>query len=467
MSTLFGKIWDEHVVAKREDGSALIYIDRQLLHEVSSPHPFAALREAGRRVRRPDSMLAVMDHNVPTTPDRLHHIADPESAAQVRRLQDNMKEAGITLFGLDDPRQGIVHVAGPENGFVQPGMSIVCGDSHTATLGAFGAIAFGIGSSEVGHVLATQTLWQRRPKEIRVVADGALAKGVAAKDLILAIIAKLGAAGGTGCAIEYAGGTIAGFSMEQRMTVCNMSIEAGARFGLIAPDAATWDYLAGRHFAPSGPDWDAALAYWRTLTTDPDSAFDREIRIDSARLAPHVTWGTSPQDALPIGAAVPDPDEADDPSERSRRARALDYMGLSPGTALRDIAVDQVFIGSCTNGRIEDLRQAASVAKGRKVADGVRAMVVPGSGLVRRQAESEGLDRVFVEAGFEWRLPGCSMCVAMNPDRLNPGERCASTSNRNFEGRQGKGGRTHLMSPAMAAAAAVTGRLTDVRELLR
>jgi 3-isopropylmalate/(R)-2-methylmalate dehydratase large subunit len=467
MSTLFGKIWDEHVVATRGDGSALIYIDRQLLHEVSSPHPFAVLREAGRRVRRPGAMLAVMDHNVPTTGDRLQHIADPESAAQVHRLQDNMAEAGITLYGLDDPRQGIVHVVGPENGFVQPGMSIVCGDSHTATLGAFGAIAFGIGSSEVGHVLATQTLWQRRPKEIRVIAEGTLADGVAAKDLVLAIVATLGAAGGAGCAIEYAGGTITGFSMEQRMTVCNMSIEAGARFGLIAPDATTLDYLSGRPYAPVGEAWDAASAYWRTLASDPGETFDREVNIDSARLAPYVTWGTSPQDALPIGASVPDPDEAQDPAERSRRARALAYMGLSPGTPLRDISVDQVFIGSCTNGRIEDLRQAASVAKGRKVADGVRAMVVPGSGLVRQQAESEGLDRVFIEAGFEWRLPGCSMCVAMNPDRLEPGDRCASTSNRNFEGRQGKGGRTHLMSPAMAAAAAVTGRLADVRELLR
>ncbi|MGE5337885.1 MAG: 3-isopropylmalate dehydratase large subunit [Gemmatimonadota bacterium] len=467
MPSLFSKIWNEHVVAQRDDGSALLYIDRQLLHEVSSPHPFEELHATGRRLRRPGAMLAVQDHNVPTTPDRLDRVADEESATQIRLLRENTRAAGIRLFDLDDERQGIVHVIGPENGFVQPGITLVCGDSHTATLGAFGAIAFGVGASEVGHVLATQTLWQQRPREMRITADGALASGVAAKDLILAIIAKIGASGGSGHAIEYAGSTIAGFTMEQRMTVSNMSIEAGARFGLIAPDAVTVEYLRGRPYAPAARDWDAAVAFWRSLAGDADARFDREVRIDAGALAPHVTWGTSPQDALPIDAAVPDPDAAPDAAERARRRRALDYMGLAPGTVLRDIRVDRVFIGSCTNSRIEDLRTAAAIARGRKVAAGVQAMVVPGSGLVRRQAEAEGLDRVFAAAGFEWRLPGCSMCVAMNPDRLAPGERCASTSNRNFEGRQGKGGRTHLMSPAMAAAAAVTGRLTDVRELLR
>ncbi len=467
MPSLFSKIWNEHVVAQRDDGSALLYIDRQLLHEVSSPHPFEELHATGRRVRRPGAMLAVQDHNVPTTPDRLDRVADEESATQIRLLRENTRAAGIRLFDLDDERQGIVHVIGPENGFVQPGITLVCGDSHTATLGAFGAIAFGVGASEVGHVLATQTLWQQRPREMRITADGVLAPGVAAKDLILAIIAKIGASGGSGHAIEYAGSTIAGFTMEQRMTVSNMSIEAGARFGLIAPDAVTIEYLRGRPYAPAARDWDAAVAFWRGLASDTDARFDREVRIDAGALAPHVTWGTSPQDALPIDAAVPDPDATPDAAERARRRRALDYMGVAPGTALRDIRVDRVFIGSCTNSRIEDLRTAAAIARGRKVAAGVQAMVVPGSGLVRKQAEAEGLDRVFLAAGFEWRLPGCSMCVAMNPDRLAPGERCASTSNRNFEGRQGKGGRTHLMSPAMAAAAAVTGRLTDVRELLR
>ncbi len=467
MPSLFSKIWNEHVVAQRDDGSALLYIDRQLLHEVSSPHPFEELHATGRRVRRPGAMLAVQDHNVPTTPDRLDRVADEESATQIRLLRENTRAAGIRLFDLDDERQGIVHVIGPENGFVQPGITLVCGDSHTATLGAFGAIAFGVGASEVGHVLATQTLWQQRPREMRITADGALAPGVAAKDLILAIIAKIGASGGSGHAIEYAGSTIAGFTMEQRMTVSNMSIEAGARFGLIAPDAVTIEYLRGRPYAPAARDWDAAVAFWRGLASDTDARFDREVHIDAGALAPHVTWGTSPQDALPIDAAVPDPDATPDAAERARRRRALDYMGVAPGTALRDIRVDRVFIGSCTNSRIEDLRTAAAIARGRKVAAGVQAMVVPGSGLVRKQAEAEGLDRVFLAAGFEWRLPGCSMCVAMNPDRLAPGERCASTSNRNFEGRQGKGGRTHLMSPAMAAAAALTGRLTDVRELLR
>ncbi len=467
MASLFGRIWSEHVVAERDDGTALLYIDRQLIHEVSSPHPFEALREAGRRVRRPGAMLAVQDHNVPTTPDRTTRIEDAESANQIRLLRENAASAGIRLFDLDDERQGIVHIVGPENGFVQPGMTLVCGDSHTATLGAFGAIAFGIGSSEVGHVLATQALWQRRPREMRITVDGAPAAGVTAKDVILAIIAKIGAAGATGHAIEYTGSTIAGFSMESRMTVCNMSIEAGARFGLIAPDATTIEYLRGRPCAPRGEHWEQALAYWRTLASGADARFDCDVRLDAALIAPHVTWGTSPQDALPIDARIPDPEAAGDAAERARRRRALDYMGLAPGTALTDVAIDRVFIGSCTNSRIEDLRAAARVVEGRKVAAGVRAMVVPGSGLVRRQAQAEGLDRIFGAAGFDWRLPGCSMCVAMNPDRLAPGERCASTSNRNFEGRQGKGGRTHLMSPAMAAAAAIAGRFADVREWLR
>ena len=464
MPTLFEKIRDRHVVASREDGSVLLYIDRQLIHEVTSPQAFEGLLLAGRSVRRPGAMLAVPDHNVPTTPDRAERIDDRESRAQIEELRKNALGAGIVLYDIADPRQGIVHIIGPESGLVLPGSTIVCGDSHTGTLGAFGAIAFGIGTSEVEHVLATQTLWQGMPRRMRIGVNGALGRLVTPKDVILAVIAKIGAAGGTGYAIEFAGETIRGMSMEGRMTVCNMTIEAGARFGLIAPDETTFAYLSGRPLAPPPSLWDAAVADWETLASDPDATWDREVEFDASTLEPHVTWGTSPQDALPVGGVVPDPEAQADPSERARMRRALEYMGLAPGTRLTDIPVDKVFIGSCTNARIEDLRMAAAVASGRKVAAGVTALVVPGSGLVKRQAEEEGLDRVFIEAGFQWRLPGCSMCLGMNPDRLAPGERCASTSNRNFEGRQGPGGRTHLMSPAMAAAAALSGRITDVRE---
>jgi len=467
MPTLFDKIRDRHVVTAREDGDVLLYIDRQLIHEVTSPQAFEGLRMAGRSVRRPGAMLAVPDHNVPTTPDRAERIDDLESRAQIEELRKNALGAGVVLFDITDPRQGIVHIIGPETGLVLPGITIVCGDSHTGTLGAFGTIAFGVGTSEVEHVLATQTLWQSMPRRMRVTVNGALPPLVAPKDVILAVIAKIGASGGTGYAIEFDGETIREMSMEGRMTVCNMTIEAGARFGLIAPDETTFAYLKGRPLAPPPSLWDAAVADWKTLRSDPDATWDREVGIDASNLEPHVTWGTSPQDALPVGGTVPDPEAQTDPSERARMRRGLEYMGLAPGTRLTAIAVDKVFIGSCTNGRIEDLRAAAAVAKGRKVHANVTALVVPGSGPVKRQAEEEGLDRVFVEAGFQWRLPGCSMCLGMNPDRLKPGERCASTSNRNFEGRQGPGGRTHLMSPSMAAAAAVSGRIADVREVAR
>jgi len=467
MPTLFENVWKRHVVAERGDGNVLLYIDRQLVHEVTSPQAFEGLRLAGRKVRRPGAMLAVPDHNVPTTPDRAERIEDRESKEQIEELRRNALGAGVTLFDISDPRQGIVHIVGPESGLVQPGTTVVCGDSHTGTLGAFGAIAFGIGTSEVEHVLATQTLWQRMPRRMRVEISGTLPAHVAPKDVILAVIAKIGAAGGTGYAIEFAGETIRRMSMEGRMTVCNMTIEAGARFGLIAPDETTFAYLEGRPLAPPPSLWDAAVADWKTLPSGPDAAWDREVALDVSNLDPHVTWGTSPQDALPVGGTVPDPEAQADPSERARMRRALDYMGLAPGTRLTDIPVDKVFIGSCTNARIEDLRAAAAVASGRKVHPNVTALVVPGSGLVKRQAEEEGLDRVFLEAGFQWRLPGCSMCLGMNPDKLKPGERCASTSNRNFEGRQGPGGRTHLVSPATAAAAAVTGRIADVREVAR
>jgi 3-isopropylmalate/(R)-2-methylmalate dehydratase large subunit len=462
--TLFDKIWDSHVVDRQPDGTCLIYVDRHLVHEVTSPQAFEGLRAAGRKVRRPEATIAVADHNVPTT-DRKAGITEPESRLQVETLERNVKEFGIPYFAVDDIRQGIVHIIGPEQGMTQPGMTIVCGDSHTATHGAFGALAFGIGTSEVEHVLATQTLLQLPAKNMLVRVEGDLPFGVGAKDLILAIIGKIGTAGGTGHVIEYAGSTIRKLSMEGRMTVCNMSIEAGARAGLVAPDETTFAYLKGRPYAPKGAAWEQAVKFWRTLPSDPGARYDKEVSLDAAQIAPHVTWGTSPQDVLPITGSVPNPADVADESRRAAMTRSLEYMGLTPGTKLVDVPVQRVFIGSCTNGRIEDLRAAAAVAKGRRVAAGVNAMVVPGSGLVKHQAEEEGLDRIFLEAGFEWREPGCSMCLAMNPDKLLPGERCASTSNRNFEGRQGRGGRTHLMSPAMAAAAAVTGRLADVRDL--
>jgi 3-isopropylmalate/(R)-2-methylmalate dehydratase large subunit len=462
--TLFDKIWDAHVVDRQEDGTCLLYIDRHLVHEVTSPQAFEGLRAAKRKVRRPEQTLAVADHNVPTT-DRSKGIADPESRQQVDVLERNAREFDVTYFGMDDIRQGIVHVIGPEQGFTLPGTTIVCGDSHTATHGAFGALAFGIGTSEVEHVLATQTLIQRPAKNMRVEVKGKVGPGVGAKDIVLAIIGKIGTAGGTGHVIEYTGDAIRALSMEGRMTVCNMTIEAGARAGLIAPDETTFEYLKGRAMAPKGGAWEQAVASWRTLPSDPDAHYDKVVTIDAATIVPQVTWGTSPEDVLPITGRVPDPAEIADEARRAAMTRSLQYMGLEAGIPLTDVPVQRVFIGSCTNSRIEDLREAATVAKGRKVAAGVNAMVVPGSGLVKEQAESEGLDKVFLEAGFEWREAGCSMCLAMNADRLAPGERCASTSNRNFEGRQGKGGRTHLMSPAMAVAAAVTGRLADVRKL--
>jgi 3-isopropylmalate/(R)-2-methylmalate dehydratase large subunit len=466
MQTLFRKIWDRHVVTERTDGTCLLYIDRHLIHEVTSPQAFEALRMAGRKVRRPLSLLAVPDHNVPTSPDRLERIEDPDSRMQIETLRKNAREAGITLFDIDDIRQGIVHIIGPESGLIQPGITAVCGDSHTSTLGALGAIAFGIGTSEVEQVLATQTLWQKKPREMRITVAGILGLGVSAKDVILAIIAKIGSSGGTGYAIEYAGEAVRRMSMEERMTVCNMTIEAGSRFGLTAADETTISYLKDRPAAPGGAFWEPASAHWSSMTSDPDASFDREESIDASRIAPQVTWGTSPEDALPVTGVVPDPADQPDPGVRARMERSLRYMDLRPGTKLTEIPVDKVFIGSCTNARIEDLRLAAKVARGRKVADGVTALVVPGSGLVKRQGEQEGLDRIFLEAGFQWRLPGCSMCLGMNPDKLKPGERCASTSNRNYEGRQGPGGRTHLMSPMMAVAAAVTGRIADVREVL-
>jgi 3-isopropylmalate/(R)-2-methylmalate dehydratase large subunit len=462
--TLYDKIFDSHLVDRQEDGTCVLYVDRHLVHEVTSPQAFEGLRLAGRRVRRPEATLAVADHNVPTT-DRSRGISDPESRLQVETMERNAREFGVPYFGMDDIRQGIVHIIGPEQGLTQPGMVIVCGDSHTATHGAFGALAFGIGTSEVEHVLATQTLIQQRAKNMRVLVDGTLPPGVTAKDVILGIIGRIGTAGGTGHVIEYAGSVVRGLSMEGRMTVCNMSIEGGARAGLIAPDETTFAYLKGRPWAPKAGAFEQAVAYWRTLPSDQGARYDTEVVIDAASIAPQVTWGTSPEDVLPITGVVPNPADEADEGRRQAMRRSLDYMGLTPGTPLAALPVQRVFIGSCTNGRIEDLRAAAAIAKGRRVAAGVNAMVVPGSGLVKHQAEEEGLDRIFREAGFEWREPGCSMCLAMNADRLEPGQRCASTSNRNFEGRQGKGGRTHLVSPAMAAAAAIAGRLADVREL--
>jgi 3-isopropylmalate/(R)-2-methylmalate dehydratase large subunit len=451
-------------VHQQDDGTCLIYIDRHLVHEVTSPQAFEGLRNNDRTVRAPNRTLAVADHNIPTT-DRSEGIADEESRIQVEALESNAAEFGVPYFGMNDIRQGIVHVIGPEQGFTQPGMTIVCGDSHTATHGAFGALAFGIGTSEVEHVLATQTLIQKPAKNMRITVDGTLGAGVTAKDVILAIIGKLGTAGGTGHVIEFAGSVIRGLSMEGRMTVCNMAIEAGARAGMIAPDETTFDYITGKPMAPKGEMWDKAIAYWRSLPSDEGARYDTELALAAEDIGPTVTWGTSPEDALPIAGAVPDPEAESDASKRSKIERAIKYMGLTAGQKLTEIKVDTVFIGSCTNSRIEDLRAAARIADGKVVADGMRALVVPGSGLVKEQAEAEGLDKIFQAAGFEWREPGCSMCLAMNADKLADGERCASTSNRNFEGRQGRGGRTHLVSPEMAVAAAVTGYLTDVREM--
>lgn len=463
--TLFDKIWDSHVVHVQEDGTCILHIDRHLVHEVTSPQAFEGLRTAGRKVLQPGLTLAVADHNVPTT-DRSQGIADDESRIQVETLTQNCADFGIPYFAMGDIRQGIVHIIGPEQGFTLPGTTLVCGDSHTATHGAFGALAFGIGTSEVEHVLATQTLLQMPAKNMRIRVEGDLPFGVTAKDLILAIIGAIGTAGGTGHVIEYAGSAVQALSMEGRMTMCNMTIEGGARAGLVAPDDTTFNYLKGRPLAPKGAQWEAALAYWKTLVSDAGAVYDKEVVIKAADIAPQVTWGTSPEDVLPITGRVPNPAEVADEGRRNAMERSLDYMALTPGTPLAEISVDKVFIGSCTNGRLEDLRAAAAVAKGRKVAATVGALVVPGSGLIKEQAEMEGLDKIFIDAGFEWREAGCSMCLAMNADKLEPGERCASTSNRNFEGRQGRGGRTHLVSPAMAAAAAVTGRLTDVRELM-
>ncbi len=462
--TLFDKIWDAHVVHRQDDGTCLIYIDRHLVHEVTSPQAFEGLRNTARTVRAPNRTLAVADHNIPTT-DRSAGIADEESRIQVEALEKNAAEFGVPYFAMDDKRQGIVHVIGPEQGFTLPGMTIVCGDSHTATHGAFGALAFGIGTSEVEHVLATQTLIQKPAKNMRITVDGTLAAGVTAKDVILAIIGKIGTAGGTGHVIEFAGSAIRGLSMEGRMTVCNMAIEAGARAGMIAPDVTTFAYLQDRPMTPKGGDWDNAVAYWQSLPSDEGARYDTEIAMAAEDIAPTVTWGTSPEDAISINGSVPDPSKETDPSKRAKIERAIEYMGLEAGQKMTEIKVDTVFIGSCTNSRIEDLRAAAALADGRTVAAGMRAMVVPGSGLVKEQAEAEGLDKVFVAAGFEWREPGCSMCLAMNADKLAEGERCASTSNRNFEGRQGRGGRTHLVSPQMAVAAALAGYLADVREI--
>ncbi|KQM94615.1 MULTISPECIES: 3-isopropylmalate dehydratase large subunit [Sphingomonas] len=469
--TLYEKIWASHVVERRDDGTCLIYIDRHLVHEVTSPQAFEGLRVAGRRVRRPDLTLAVPDHNLPTTA-RVDAagvplpIADPESAQQLDALRRNTTEFGIDYIDATAVQQGIVHVVGPELGFTLPGSTLVCGDSHTSAHGALGALAFGIGTSEVEHVLATQTLLLSQSKTMEVRVDGTLGFGVSPKDVILAIVGRLGAAGGTGHVIEFTGDVIRAMSIEGRLTVANMSIEAGARAGLVAPDETTFAYIKGRPMAPSGEAWERALAWWRTLPSDAAASYDKSVVLQASDIAPGLTWGTSPEDVVPITGHVPDPMSFADPAKQAAARKSLEYMGLTPGTAMQDVAIQHVFIGSCTNSRIEDLRAAAAIANGRRVADGVRALVVPGSGLVKRQAEAEGLDRIFTGAGFEWREPGCSMCLAMNPDKVPPGERCASTSNRNFVGRQGPGARTHLVSPAMAAAAAVTGRLSDVRDLM-
>ena len=461
--TLYDKIWDDHLVANNPDGTSLIYIDRHLVHEVTSPQAFEGLRMNKRKVRAPERTLAVVDHNVPTTDRKLPN-PDPESAIQIETLAENTRDFGIEYYDPFDKRQGIVHIVGPEQGFTLPGMTIVCGDSHTSTHGAFGALAHGIGTSEVEHVLATQTLIQQKAKNMLVRVDGQLPPGVTAKDIILAIIGEIGTAGGTGYVLEYAGDAIRSLSMEGRMTVCNMSIEGGARAGLIAPDAIAYDFLKGRPMSPKGDTWDAAMRYWETLRSDESAHFDHEIRLDAAKLPPIVTWGTSPEDVVSISGVVPDPDKIPDEAKRISKHRALDYMGLKAGTRITDIKLDRIFIGSCTNGRIEDLRAVAKVVDGKTVNGNLNAMIVPGSGLVKEQAEAEGLDKIFVKAGFEWREPGCSMCLAMNPDKLAPEERCASTSNRNFEGRQGHKGRTHLVSPAMAAAAAIAGHFVDIRE---
>lgn len=469
--TLYEKIWDAHVVDRRDDGTCLIFIDRHLVHEVTSPQAFEALRLAGRKVRRPDLTLAVPDHNLPTTArldadGKRIPIADPESAAQLAALEVNAPQFGIRYIGATDVEQGIVHVVGPEQGFSLPGTTIVCGDSHTACHGGLGALAFGIGTSEVEHVLATQTLLLKQSKTMEVRVEGEVGPGVTAKDIVLEIVRRTGAAGGTGYVIEYTGSAIRNLSVEGRLTISNMAIEGGARAGLIAPDETTFEYIKGRPMAPKGADWDKAVAYWRTLVTDPGATYDKTVVIDASEIAPNVTWGTSPEDVVPITGVVPDPMSFADPSKQTAAQKSLDYMGLVPGQRMQDVEVQNIFIGSCTNSRIEDLRAAAAILKGRKKADNVKwAIIVPGSGLVKAQAEAEGLDRIFIEAGLEWREPGCSACLGMNPDKVSAGERCASTSNRNFVGRQGPGARTHLVSPAMAAAAAVTGRLTDVRML--
>ena len=461
--TLYDKIWNNHLVNQQEDGTSLLYVDRHLVHEVTSPQAFEGLRNSSRIVRQPSLTLAVADHNVPTT-DRTKGIADEDSRIQVETLEKNCKEFGIKLFGMNDKRQGIVHIIGPEQGFTQPGTVIVCGDSHTATHGAFGALAFGIGTSEVEHVLATQTLVQKKSKNLRISVNGKLPIGVTSKDVILQIIGKIGTAGGTGYVIEYSGDLVSSLSVEQRMTICNMTIEGGARAGLIKPDEKIFKYLKGRPLSPKNENWDKALNYWNKLYSDNEAIFDKEVTLDGKDIKPMVTWGTSPQDVVPIDGKVPNPKNISDPDKKSSIERSLKYMGLKPDINVKDIKIDKVFIGSCTNGRIEDLREAAKILKNKKIASHVNAMVVPGSGLVKEQAEQEGLDKIFINSGFEWREPGCSMCLAMNADKLKPEERCASTSNRNFEGRQGRGGRTHLVSPAMAAAAAVSGNLDDVRK---
>ena len=461
--TIYDKIWNEHLVHKQEDGTSLLFVDRHLIHEVTSPQAFEGLRNSKRKVRQPKLTLAVADHNVPTT-DRSKGILDKESKIQVDTLEANCKEFGVQVFGMEDKRQGIVHIIGPEQGFTQPGTIIVCGDSHTATHGAFGALAFGIGTSEVEHVLATQTLVQKKSKNFRINVSGELSAGVTSKDVILQIIGKIGTDGGTGYVIEYAGNLISSLSVEQRMTICNMTIEGGARAGLIQPDQKIFDYLKNKPMSPKKEKWDKALEYWNILKTDIDAKFDKEITLDGKEIKPMVTWGTSPQDVVTIDGKVPDPSNVRDLDKKNSIERSLKYMGLKPNTSIKDIKIDKVFIGSCTNGRIEDLRDAAKILKDKKISNHVQAFVVPGSGLVKEQAEQEGLDKIFKNSGFEWREPGCSMCLAMNADKLEPEERCASTSNRNFEGRQGRGGRTHLVSPAMAAAAAISGNLDDVRK---